>query len=273
MLKENIESDLKKALKEKKEAETSTLRQLLAVILNKEKEKRYKITKTESGLTEKELVKKSQLTNEEIIEVIFSETQKRKEAILEFDKGNRQDLVEKEKKEMEILQKYLPEQLSKEELEKLAKEAVVGLRASLAPEEREKVGIKDIGKVMAELMPKVRGRVKGKKVSEVVKELLCRQRQGFFIVYIIIIFLMAIILAVILGPHLLVSIGERTGIPCSPSYFSECRNSIDCWWQAKCGAGKGFICYPQCSVEKYKVNCKNGKCIWEKKEYNPNDTN
>jgi len=93
---------------------------------------------------------------------------------------------------------------------------------------------------------------------------MAKNRGGILIVYIVIIFLMTIILAVALGPYLLTSIGEKKGIPCSPSYFSECRNVIDCWWQTECGAGKGFICFPQCEIEKYKVNCENGKCIWEK---------
>ena len=99
-LKEQIQQDLNPAIKGKKKIEASTLRMLNAQILNKEKEKRYKITKAEPELTEKELVKKSQLTDEEVIEVISSEVKKRKESILEFEKGERQDLAEKEKKEI-----------------------------------------------------------------------------------------------------------------------------------------------------------------------------
>ncbi len=163
MLKQKIQNDLTKAIKGGDEISRSTLRMLLAAILNKEKEKRYKISKTEPDSTEKELAEKSVLTDGELIEVISSEVKKGKEAILEFKKGEREDLVKKEKAETEILQKYLPKQLSEEELKKIIKEAV------------EKVGakeIKDMGKVMAEIMPKVKGKADGSEVSKIVKELL-----------------------------------------------------------------------------------------------------
>ena len=154
MLKQTIQKDLFQAVKEGDEIIRSTLRMLLAAILNREKEKKYKTSEEE-------------LTNEEIIEIVFSEIKKRKEAIVEFEKGKRIDLAEKEKKEMEVLQKYLPEQLSEQELKKIVKEAI------------EKVGakeIKDIGKVMVEIMPKVKGRADGGTVSKIVKELLTKQK-------------------------------------------------------------------------------------------------
>jgi len=166
ILKTKIQEDLMEAVKKKAELESLVLRGLSAAILNKEKEKRYKLSKEKEELTEKELEKDSQLTDEEVIEVISSEVKKRKESILEFEKGKREDLVEKEKKELEILQKYLPEQLSEEEIKKLAKEAI------------EKVGAsdqKDMGRVMAELMPKIKGRAEGNVVSSIVKEILIPQ--------------------------------------------------------------------------------------------------
>jgi len=163
ILKQKIQQDLNEAVKNKEELRTSVLRQLSAAILNKEKEKRYKIIKDEPELTEKELVEKSQLTDEEVIDVISSEAKKRKESILEFEKGKRQDLVEKEKKELEILQKYLPEQISEEEIKKLAREVIDKVGASAE---------KDMGKVMAELMPKLKGRANGSLVSKIIKELL-----------------------------------------------------------------------------------------------------
>jgi len=159
-LKENIKGNLKSALKGRREIEVGTLRMLNAAIINKEKEKRSKLAKE---VAEKELEEKSQLTDEEVVEVISSEAKKRKEAILEFDKGGRKNLAEKEKEELGILKKYLPEQLLEEEVRKLVQEAV------------EKVGaseMKDMGKVMAELMPQVRGRADGGLVSKIVKELL-----------------------------------------------------------------------------------------------------
>ena len=139
---------------------------LKAAIFNKEKEKRYKLSRQKPELTGGELEKESQLIDEELIEVISSEVKKRKEAILEFERGKRKDLAKKEKAEMKILQNYLPEQLSEEEIKKLANESI------------KKVGAKDIknmGKVMAELMPKIKGRAEGILVSKIVKELLSPQ--------------------------------------------------------------------------------------------------
>lgn len=178
-LKEKIKEDFKKALKEKKETEISTLRMLRAAVVNREKEKRYKISKDyypptaptalpprrapKPDLKVKDLEKESQLTDEEIIEVIFSEIKKRKEAIAQFEKGKREDLVEKEKKEMGILIKYLPEQISEEEIKKLAKETIEKIRAK---------STKDLGKVMGQLMPQVKGKAEGSLVSKIVTELL-----------------------------------------------------------------------------------------------------
>ena len=162
-LKEQIQRDLNSAIKEKKKMEASTLRMLNAAIINKEKEKRYKLSKEEPELKEEELAEKSELTDEEVIEVISSEVKKRKESILEFEKGERQDLAEKEKKEIEVLKKYLPEQLSEEELKGLAEEAIKKTGAK---------EMKDIGKVMGELIPQIKGKAEGSTVSKIVKELL-----------------------------------------------------------------------------------------------------
>lgn len=162
-LKEKIITDAKEALKEKKDLEISTLRMLQAAILNKEKEKRIKLAREKEEINEEELEKESKLADEEVIEVASSEIKKRKEAIAEFQKGEREDLVEKEKKEIEILKKYLPEQLPEKEIKKLAKEIIEKTGAS---------GPKDMGKVMEELMPKVKGRAEGGLVNKTVKELL-----------------------------------------------------------------------------------------------------
>jgi len=162
-LKEKIQTDLIKAMKGKKEVEVSVLRLLLNSIFNKEKEKRYKIAKEDPKKKKDELEKESQLTDEEINQVIFSEIKKRKESIVEFERGKRIDLVKKEKEEMEVLKKYLPERFSEEEIKKMAKEVI------------EKIGAKspkDMGKVMGNLMPKLRGKAEGSLVSKIVKELL-----------------------------------------------------------------------------------------------------
>ena len=159
-LRGKIQEDLKGAFKEKRELETLVLRQLSASFLNKEKEKRFKLSKEEP---EADLEKEGQLTEEEATEVVSSEAKKRKESISEFEKGGRRDLAEKEKKELAILGKYLPEQMSEEELKKLVREAIERVGAS---------DQKDMGKVMAELMPKVKGKAEGSLVSKTVKDFL-----------------------------------------------------------------------------------------------------
>ena len=162
-MKQRIQQNLKDALKGKRKIELSTLRLVLASILNREKEKRYKIAKEKPELEEKELEKESQLTDEEIIKVVFSETKKRKEAIESFEKGGRTDLVEKEKKELEVLQKYLPEQISEQEIKRMAEQVIKEIGAK---------DLKDMGKVIENLIPKVKGRAEGSAVSKVVRELL-----------------------------------------------------------------------------------------------------
>ena len=153
MLKEKIQADLKDSMKQKEELSLSVLRMLSAAILNKEKEKRFKSGKAEDIV----------LADEEILEVISTEIKKRKEALTVYEQGGRKELSEKEKKEAEILQKYLPEQLSEEELRKLVKAAI----AKTGAKEQ-----KDMGKVMQELMPEVKGKADVSLVSKVVKELL-----------------------------------------------------------------------------------------------------
>ena len=165
MLKQQIQNDVKEFLKSGDNLASGTLRMVLASMISKEKEKRYNIAKKKPDLNEQDLVKESELTDEEIIGVLLSEIKKRKDAIVLYDKGNRQELADKEKKEIEILQKYLPEQLSVEELKKIIEESV------------NKVGakeIKDMGKVMADLIPRVKGKADSGEVSKIIKELLSK---------------------------------------------------------------------------------------------------
>jgi len=163
VLKEKIQEDLTTVLREKKELELSVLRMLLSAVINRETEKKTKIWKAKPELSPEKIKKEGQLTDEEIFEVIASEIKKRKESIELFEKGKREDLVKKEKAEAEILQKYLPEQLSEEAIKKLVEEAIAKVGAK---------EIKDMGKVMAELMPQVKGKADGSLVSKIVKELL-----------------------------------------------------------------------------------------------------
>ncbi len=161
MLKEEIKRATVQAMKDGDGFVSTTLRMLSAAIQTKEKEKRYKISKQKPDLNEEGLVKESQLPDEEIIEVISSEIKKRRDAIALYEQGGRQELADKEKKEIELLQKYLPEQMSEEEIKKIVMEAIKKTGA-LAP--------KDMGKVMAEIMPKTKGKAESGLVSKIVKE-------------------------------------------------------------------------------------------------------
>ncbi|KKP31008.1 MAG: hypothetical protein A2312_00515 [Candidatus Staskawiczbacteria bacterium RIFOXYB2_FULL_32_9] len=173
MLKENIQSDMKNAMKSSHTFELGVLRMVLASFQAKEKEKRYKMSKdpvislAQDGqeITEQELIKASELSEAEAIDVLSSEVKKRKDAILLYEKGGRPELAENEKKEIEVLQKYLPAQLSQDEIKKLVVESI----ASTGAKE-----IKDMGKIMANLNPKIKGKADGGQVSKIVKELLAK---------------------------------------------------------------------------------------------------
>jgi len=168
-LRKQIHQDLNQAIKQKEEVVSSVLRLLNSAILNKEKEKRYKLSKEKPDLTEEKMAEESRLTKEEIIDVISSEVKKRRESVVEYEKAGRKDLAEKEKKEIEILQKYLPEQMSEEEIRKLVKEAI---------EKTGAAGPKDMGKIMGVLIPQVKGRADGSLVSKIVKESLSSKEQN-----------------------------------------------------------------------------------------------
>ena len=105
------------------------------------------------------------MTDEQVLEVISSEIKKRKDAIALYEQGKRPELAEREKKEIDILKKYLPEQLSEEELRKLVSESIEKTGAS---------EMKDMGKIMADLMPKVKGKADNSEISKIVKELLSK---------------------------------------------------------------------------------------------------
>lgn len=161
MLQEKINSDIKQAMIKKEELLLLVLRGINAAVHNKEIEKRTKLSKQEKDLVK--LEEQSKLGDEEIIDVISSEAKKRRDSIEEFTKGGRQDLVDKEIAELEIIKKYLPEQMSEEAVKEIAKKAI---------EETGAAGPKDTGKVMAKIMPQVKGKVDGSIVSKIVGELL-----------------------------------------------------------------------------------------------------
>lgn len=158
--KQTIEAALKTALKQQEGDLLSTLRMLLAAIQNREIEKRTKLSKKgAAGNLEQE----SRLTDDEAVETIRAEAKKRKDAIEGYKKGGRTDAAARERRELEILQSYLPQEISDEELEKIVGEVVGGLGA---------VSEKDFGRVMGEIMKRVKGQASGDRVSTVVKKML-----------------------------------------------------------------------------------------------------
>ena len=106
---------------------------------------------------------KGELTEEDITGVLSTMVKQRKESVEQYLKANRNDLAEKENKEIETIQKYLPEQLSAEEVDEIIKSTI---------QEAGITGMKDMGRLMKELMPKLKGKADGKLVSRRVKEIL-----------------------------------------------------------------------------------------------------
>lgn len=140
--------DLKAALKGGDRLRTSVLRLLCALIKNREIEKR------------------GELDDSEIIQAVIASCKLRKEAIEQYTKGGRDDLAAKEEAELKLLEAYLPPPLSPEELRRKIEEALTASHAS---------SLKDMGKVMALLMPEISGRADGKVASQMVKDALSRR--------------------------------------------------------------------------------------------------
>jgi len=160
MLKENITQHIKEALRNKDILRLSVLRMLLSAMNNKSIEKRTRLAK--SGSVAADLEKLSELSDEEILEVIRSEGKKRRDAIEGFSKGGRTDLAEKESQELKILGEYLPKELSDEEIEKTIQEVVAGLGD---------VTQKDFGRIMSEVVKKIKAQASGDRVSAAVKKI------------------------------------------------------------------------------------------------------
>jgi len=147
-LEEKLLNDFKEAMKSKESARVSTLSFLRAQISYAALEK-----------------KKKNLDDNECLAVIRKLIKQHQDSIEQFKMGNRQDLVEKELKELEILKAYLPQELSSDELRKIIEDIVKETSAS---------GIKDMGRVMKEVLAKTAGAADGKLVSELVKEKLSK---------------------------------------------------------------------------------------------------
>lgn len=140
-LKKRIDQDLKEALKKKDASRLSVLRML------------------KSDIKYKEIDKGSELSDDEVLSVLASSMKKRRDSIEQFEKGGRDDLASREKAELEVVLRYVPEQLTESELLDIIARAIKDVNAT---------GPSSLGMVMKEIMPKVRGRADGKTVNQIV---------------------------------------------------------------------------------------------------------
>ncbi|PCK20749.1 hypothetical protein CEY02_11520 [Bacillus pumilus] len=129
---------------------------------NREKDKLVVIRMVKASLQNEAIkLKKDSLTGDEELTVLSREIKQRKDSLHEFSKANRLDLVDKVQKEIDILDVYLPEQLSEEELQTVVKETIAETGASSKA---------DMGKVMSAIMPKVKGKADGAVINRLVSE-------------------------------------------------------------------------------------------------------
>ena len=146
-LKARLAEDYRAALRSGDKLKVSVIRLLTALIKNREVEKR------------------GPLTDAEVMQAISSSCKQRQDSIEQYRQGGRQDLADKETAELHILQSYLPQPFTAEEMEELVRAAI---------QEAQAASPKEMGKVMTLLMPKVTGRADGKVVSALVREMLSK---------------------------------------------------------------------------------------------------
>ena len=146
-IKASILDELKSAMKQKKADRLRVLRSLKAKILEKE------ISERKGG--------ESELSDEQIVEVLMKAAKQRKESIDQFEEGGRDDLVEKEKMELEIIEEFLPEMMDEDEVRSAVREQIDAMGAST---------MQVMGKVMGVMMGKLKGKAEGSLVSRIVKE-------------------------------------------------------------------------------------------------------
>ncbi len=145
MLKEKLLQDLKETMKEKNVIRKNVVQMVRAAILQVEKDKQIEVT------------------DEQIVEIIAKEAKKRKDSIPDYEKSGRQDLLDQIKQEIAILEEYLPEQLSEQEIEEKVKAIITNLEAS---------SMKDMGKVMKTAKEELGASADGKTINEIAKKLL-----------------------------------------------------------------------------------------------------
>lgn len=161
-LKDTIKADMMTAFKAKDSVTRGALTMLLSVIQNRELEKRAKLMKA-GATSEADVAEKSQLTDEEVMDAIGSELKKRKDSITQYASAGRPELAAGEQAEADVLMRYMPEQMSEDDVKKIIAEAITSTGAA---------GAKDIGKVMGAVAPKTKGRFDGSRVNALVKEAL-----------------------------------------------------------------------------------------------------
>lgn len=144
-LKETLMQDLKTAMK------------------TKDKRAKDTITMVRAAIKQKEVDERVDLDDEGVLKVLSKEIKERRGSIEEFEKAGRDDLVESTKAEIDVLMKYMPEQLSEEELEKLVRQVM---------EENNITEKKQMGLLMKNIMPRVQGRADGKAVNAIVNRIL-----------------------------------------------------------------------------------------------------
>jgi uncharacterized protein YqeY len=142
---QRLDDDLKLAMKASEGLKVSVLRM------------------AKSALKYRQIEKGDALSDEEVLSVLSGLSKQRRESIEQFSKGGREDLAEQERQELSILQSYLPQQLTPEEIDRIIVEAI---------KESSAEGIKDMGKVMRLAMPRMKGAADGKIVSQRVKDIL-----------------------------------------------------------------------------------------------------
>ena len=134
---------------------------MIEAMKNKEKERLTVIRMVKAALKQEQIDHKKEINDELLIDVVNKQIKMRKDSIAEFEKGNRTDLIQKTEDEIKILMKYLPEQLSREEVKKIIND----IFQEIKPE-----GQKDMGKVMKEAQSKLKGKTDMKDVSTMIKE-------------------------------------------------------------------------------------------------------
>lgn len=144
-IQDQLTSDVKLAMKAHDKTRISVIRMVL------------------SSIKYSEIEKKAPLTDDQVLEVLARELKQRKDSFVEFTKANREDLATKVEAEIKIIEEYLPEQLSEEEVREIVNAAIDELGATSKA---------DMGKVMGRVMPAVKGRADGKMINKIVQELL-----------------------------------------------------------------------------------------------------